>query len=80
MGSFFYLDNVGHDVVEQGKRISGNITGIGQVSQFDKEKKQELAMAHALTPAFVSAQKIMKQATWFYYLSFSRFVKPLPLG
>jgi len=77
-GEFFYLDKVGHDVVEHGKRLSGNITGIGQFSQFDKEKNQELAMAHALTPAFVSAQRIIKQATWFYYLSFSRFVNLYP--
>jgi len=77
-GEFFYLDKVGHDVLKQGKRISGNITGIGRVSQFDIEVKQELAMANALTPAFVSAQKIIQQATWFYYLSFSHFVNIYP--
>jgi len=77
-GEFFYSDKVGHDVLKQGKRISGNITGIGNISQFDLVKKQELAMANALTPAFVSAQKIIKQVTWLYYISFSNFVNLYP--
>ena len=77
-GNFYYLNKTGHDVLEQGKRISGNITGIGDSSQFSAAKKQELAMAHALTPAFVSAQKVIKQGTWFYYLSFDNFVNLYP--
>jgi len=74
----FYLNKPLHDVIQQGKRLSSNITGIGDISQFDELKKQEIAMASALTPAFISAQNIIKEATWFYYISFDNFVNIYP--
>ena len=77
-GEMFYLNKPLHDVIKQGKRLSSNITGIGQVSQFSEAKKQEIAMANALTPAFIAAQNIIEEATWFYYVSFSDFVNIYP--
>ena len=77
-GDMFYLNQPLHDVIQQGKRLSSNITGLGQVSQFSELKKQEISMANALTPAFVSAQNIIDEATWFYYLSFDHFVNIYP--
>ena len=74
----FYLNKPLHDVIKQGKRLSSNITGIGQISQFGPLKKQEIAMANALTPAFVAAQNILKEATWFYYISLDNFVNIYP--
>jgi PAS domain S-box-containing protein len=77
-GDMFYLNKPLHDVIKQGKRLSSNITGVGQVSQFDALKKQEIAMANALTPAFIAAQNILEEATWFYYISFDDFVNIYP--
>ncbi|TMM47781.1 ATP-binding protein [Colwellia ponticola] len=77
-GELFYLNKPLHDVIKQGKRLSSNITGLGEISQFDTLKKQEIAMANALTPAFVAAQNILKEATWFYYISFDNFVSIYP--
>ncbi|PKG85302.1 histidine kinase [Colwellia sp. 75C3] len=77
-GDMFYLNKPVHDVIKQGKRLSSNITGVGEISQFDTLKQQEIAMANALTPAFVAAQNILKEATWFYYISFDDFVNIYP--
>ena len=77
-GGMFYLNKPQHDVIKQGKRLSSNITGIGEISQFDELKKQEIAMASSLTPAFIAAQNIIKEATWFYYISFDSFVNIYP--
>ncbi|WDE12382.1 ATP-binding protein [Thalassomonas haliotis] len=77
-GKQYYLDMPAHDVVHQGKLLSGNITGTGFVKSFDLPMKQELAMASALTPAFVTAHKINPDATWFYYLSINRFINLYP--
>ncbi|GAW94468.1 MULTISPECIES: PAS domain-containing hybrid sensor histidine kinase/response regulator [Colwellia] len=77
-GQMFYLNKPLHDVIKQGKRLSSNITGIGQVAEFSEAKKQEIAMANALTPAFIAAQNIIAEATWFYYVSFSGFVNIYP--
>ncbi|PKI13111.1 ATP-binding protein [Colwellia sp. 12G3] len=77
-GDMFYLNKPLHDVIKQGKRLSSNITGLGEVSQFDELKKQEIAMANALTPAFIAAQNILEEATWFYYISFDDFVNIYP--
>ncbi|KGJ92315.1 ATP-binding protein [Colwellia psychrerythraea] len=77
-GDVFYLNKPLHDVIKQGKRLSSNITGVGQVSQFDELKKQEVGMANALTPAFIAAQNIIEESTWFYYISFSDFVNIYP--
>ncbi|MEI6894392.1 MAG: ATP-binding protein [Colwellia sp.] len=77
-GDSFYLNKSLHDVIKQGKRLSSNITGLGVISQFDEFKKQEIAMANALTPAFIVAQNIIEEATWFYYMSFNNFVNIYP--
>jgi PAS domain S-box-containing protein len=77
-GDMFYLNKPVHDVIKQGKRLSSNITGVGQVNEFDTLKKQEIAMANALTPAFIAAQNILEESTWFYYLSFDDFVNIYP--
>ena len=77
-GETFYLNQPLHDVLKQGKRLSSNITGLGQVSLFNDLQKQEIAMANALTPAFIAAQNIIEEATWFYYISFSNFVNIYP--
>ncbi len=77
-GDVFYLNKPLHDVIKQGKRLSSSITGVGEISQFSEQKKQEIAMANALTPAFIAAQNIIEEATWFYYISFSNFVNIFP--
>ncbi|TPH12188.1 ATP-binding protein [Litorilituus lipolyticus] len=77
-GKFFYLDKAKYDVIQRGRRLSANITGFGQVEEFSELKKREIAMANALTPAFISAQKIIEQATWFYYVSYQQFVNLYP--
>ncbi len=77
-GEMFYLKKTFHDVIQQGKRLSSNITGLGNVNHFSELKKQEIAMANALTPAFISAQNIIKEATWLYYISFNNFVNIYP--
>ncbi|RHW76622.1 ATP-binding protein [Colwellia sp. RSH04] len=77
-GDFFYLDKAKYDVLQQGRRLSANITGFGKVEEFSELKKREIAMANALTPAFISAQKIIEQATWFYYVSYQKFVNLYP--
>jgi signal transduction histidine kinase/ActR/RegA family two-component response regulator len=74
----FYLDIKEHDIVKEGRRLNSNITGTGNVSDFTADKSLEITMANALTPAFVSAQKIIKQATWFYYISLDQFVSLYP--
>ena len=77
-GEMFYLNKPLHDVIKQGKRLSSNITGLGLITQFDELKKQEVSMANALTPAFIAAQNIIEEATWFYYISFDNFVNIYP--
>jgi len=77
-GSLFFLDKPTRSSLEQSKRISGNITGFGNIAEFTSLKKQEIAMANALTPAFVAAQKVIKEANWFYYVSVEQFVNIFP--
>lgn len=77
-GSLFFLDKPIRSSLEEDSRISGNITGFGQIDEFTEEKKQEIAMAYALTPAFVTAQKIVEEANWFYYVSVEQFVNIFP--
>jgi signal transduction histidine kinase len=60
------------------KHFRGSITGIGQVSDFDVMQKQELAMANALTPAFIIAKNSIKAANWFYYVSLNNFISLYP--
>lgn len=77
-GALFFLDKQHRHLLEQDKHISGNITGFGNVEQFTILKKQEISMANALTPAFVAAQKVIKEAMWFYYISVEQFVNIFP--
>lgn len=77
-GNSFYLNKPLHDVIKQGKRLSSNITGLGVISEFSELKQQEIAMANALTPAFIAAQNILDEATWFYYVSSNNFVNIYP--
>lgn len=74
----YYLDKPRIDILDQEKRLSGNITGLGNVSEFSAAKNREIAMAHALTPAFVAAQKVIEEGTWFYYVSLNEFVNIFP--
>jgi len=76
--SLFFLDKPDRSSIAQDKRISGNITGFGKIEQFSLLKKQEIAMANALTPAFVAAQKVIAEANWFYYVSVEQFVNIFP--
>ncbi len=77
-GERYYLDKPRVDIIDQEKLLSGNITGFGNVSEFSPLKSQEIAMANALTPAFVAAQKVIEEATWFYYVSLEQFVSIFP--
>jgi len=77
-GALFFLDIPTRSSFEKDKRIIGNITGFGDIDKFSLLKKQEIAMANALTPAFVAAQKIIPEANWFYYVSDEQFVNIFP--
>jgi PAS domain S-box-containing protein len=77
-GALFFLDKPRRHLFEQDKRISGNITGFGNIEEFNILKKQEISMANALTPAFVAAQKVIEEAMWFYYVSVDQFVNIFP--
>jgi len=77
-GSLFFLDKPNRSSFEEKKRISGNITGFGNIDDFSLLKKQEIAMANALTPAFVTAQKVIEEANWLYYVSAEQFVNIFP--
>jgi PAS domain S-box-containing protein len=77
-GALFFLDKPRRHLFEQNKRISGNITGFGNIEQFTLLKKQEISMANALTPAFFAAQKVIEEAMWFYYVSVDQFVNIFP--
>jgi PAS domain S-box-containing protein len=76
--SLFFLDKPIRNSFEEESRISGNITGFGDVEKFSLMKKQEIAMANALTPAFVTAKKVIEEANWFYYVSVEQFVNIFP--
>jgi len=77
-GALFFLDKPRRHFFKQDKRLSGNITGFGNVEQFSTLKKQEISMANALTPAFIAAQKVIEEAVWFYYVSVDQFVNIFP--
>ncbi|MEW6984031.1 ATP-binding protein [Colwelliaceae bacterium 6471] len=77
-GDRFFLDMPRHDVINRTKHVTGNITGIGKIVAFDDQQNQELAMANALTPAFITAHKSNQYATWYYYLSVKRFINLFP--
>ena len=77
-GDSYYLARSTRDDLKDRKRLQGNITGRGQIGEFDNAMWQELAMASALTPGFVTASHNNPDATWFYYLSLNRFVSIFP--
>lgn len=77
-GNEFYLKKNSRDSFAHRKNYRGSITGIGQVADFDELQKQELAMANALTPAFIIAKNSIKESNWFYYISLNQFVSLYP--
>ncbi|MGB1263398.1 MAG: response regulator [Cognaticolwellia sp.] len=77
-GKYFYLNKSRHSLSPTDRIMSGNITGIGQIDSFNQAHKNELMMANALTPAFVTAQESIKEANWLYYISKRRFVNLYP--
>ncbi len=74
----FYLDNPRHEVTLLDKKLSGNITGFGDINSFSQEKINEIIMANALTPAFISSKMTLPEATWFYYNSLNEFINIYP--
>ena len=77
-GNYFYLNKSRQSLANQSRILSGNITGIGRISNFNSSFKKELIMANALTPAFVTAQESISEANWLYYISMRRFVNLYP--
>jgi PAS domain S-box-containing protein len=77
-GKYFYLNKVRQKLSTSDRIMSGNITGVGRINKFNQSFKDELIMANALTPAFVTAQKSIKEANWLYYISLRRFVNLYP--
>lgn len=77
-GKYFYLQKNRKSIASQTRTMTGNITGIGRVDSFTPSLKQELVMANALTPAFVTAQESIKEANWLYYISMRRFINLYP--
>ena len=74
----YHLKAQSRDIFNQSAKQQNNITGAGQISQFSEDHQEELAMAYALAPAFVTASNNNPDATWFYYLSASRFISIYP--
>ena len=77
-GDRFYLNKPRHDIIKYRQQLSVNITGIGDINNLDGMLASELAMAHALTPAFMTAQNANETANWFYYVSQNQFVSIYP--
>jgi PAS domain S-box-containing protein len=77
-GDEFYLKKSHRDIFSQRKHFRGSITGIGKIAEFDELQNQELAMANALTPAFIIAKNSIKESNWFYYVSLNHFVSLYP--
>lgn len=77
-GQNFYLNKPRKQLIDNQRILSGNITGVGQVSTFDPSMQHELIMSNALTPAFVTGQESIKEANWLYYISMRRFVNLFP--
>ncbi len=74
----FYLDNPRRDVTLLDEVLSNNITGLGDINDFSQDKTNEIIMANALTPAFMSAKLTLPVTTWFYYLSLHQFINIYP--
>jgi len=77
-GEYFHLEAPKSDIFSQQRNLSANITGIADLDELNKSLQEELAMAYALTPAFVTAQYANDEANWFYYVSLKRFVSLYP--
>jgi len=77
-GNEFYLKKNTRDSFAHRKHYRGSITGVGQVASFSELQRQELAMANALTPAFIIAKNSIKESNWFYYVSLNQFVSLYP--
>jgi signal transduction histidine kinase len=77
-GQYFYLDKNRQNLSTNHHMMSGNITGVGRIDTFNQSLLHELTMADALTPAFVTAKKSIKEANWLYYISMQRFVNLYP--
>jgi PAS domain S-box-containing protein len=77
-GNEYFLKKNNRDSFAHRKHFRGSITGIGKVADFDELQKQELAMANALTPAFIIAKNSIKESNWFYYVSLNHFVSLYP--
>jgi signal transduction histidine kinase len=77
-GQYFYLDKNRQNLSTNHHMMSGNITGVGRIDTFNQTLLYELTMANALTPAFVTAKKSIKEANWLYYISMQRFVNLYP--
>ncbi|MBA6288161.1 response regulator [Colwellia sp. MB3u-4] len=77
-GQYFYLDKNRQNLSTNHHMMSGNITGVGRIDTFNQSLLHELTMANALTPAFVTAKKSIKEANWLYYISMQRFVNLYP--
>ncbi len=78
IGEHYHLFSQPRDVITQGKRLQNSITGIGQIEQITPQAWQELRMAQALTPAFITGSANNADATWLYYLSLNQFVTIFP--
>jgi len=74
----FYLKKPYHDVIEHQQYLSSNITGFSDTHLFDQAYKEELAMANALTPAFITTKKTNEETAWLYYVSLNRFISLYP--
>jgi len=77
-GERYYLNKKRRDVLLHRQQLSANITGIGDIKSFDQELKQELSIANALTPAFITIQESNPVTNWLYYVSLNRFVSLYP--
>lgn len=77
-GEYFHLDAPKSDIFSQQRNLSANITGIADLAKLNESLQAEIAMAYALTPAFVTAQYANDEANWFYYVSLNRFVSLYP--
>lgn len=77
-GALFHLELPALAKPADHVQVRGNITGLGDFTQFNNKKVHEISMAKALTPAFVAAKMSLDEATWFYYLSLNEFVNIYP--
>jgi len=77
-GERFYSETPHVDMFEQRNILSGSVTGFGRFSDFSTAKSEEIAMANMLIPAFITAQRMVEEITWSYYISFERFVYVFP--